>query len=349
MKLQVVCRGSVQEGLGHLLRTRTFARHAAAGHDVEVVAIVEPELENVLAGLSCPVRFVRTDTAAVERLRAFGPDALIFDTTRFEATLMDEAAAAGFLLGSISPVFEHLARMDVVFTRTRRNVALGSARVHGGLQYAIFNDHCQAIDDATYERSLTRAELPIGVCMGGADAANKTLIVLQALAGLEQPTTIWVLLGEGYAHSYHQLVDAVRSDLRHEIILAKANRSMWQILGNCALGVMAGGLTTIEAVHAGLPTINVFERAEHAAMLAELFEAGVCLNGGLVTGRSLQPAVAAVRRLSAERAELRAMRSRTRGLVDHQGPIRVLREIEQAVLQKALRGRRSPSAEVAHA
>ena len=349
MKLQVVCRGSVQEGLGHLLRTRTFARHAAPEHDLEVVAIVEPELENLLAGLACRVRFVRSDAAALECLRAFEPDALMFDTTRFDPGLMDDAASAGFLVGSISPVFEHLARMDVVFTRTRRNASLGSARVYGGLQYAIFNDYCQAIDDASYERSLGRKELPIGVCMGGADAANKTLIVLQALAGLVEPTTIWVLLGEGYAHSYNQLVDAVRCDSRHEIILAKANRSMWQILGNCALGVMAGGLTTVEAVYAGLPTINVFERVEHAAMLTELFEAGVCLNGGLMSGRSLEPAAAAVRRLSADRAELRAMRGRTRGLVDPLGPVRVLREIEQAVLQKALRGRRGAATEVAHA
>ena len=349
MKLQIVCRGSIQEGLGHLLRTRTFARHAAATHEVEVVAIVEPELEDLLAGLNCPVRFVRTDAAALPGVRAFAPDALLFDTTRFDAGLMDEAAAAGFLLGSISPVFEHLARMDLVFTRTRRNPSLGDTRILGGLQYAIFNDHCQGIDDATYERNLARPELPIAVCMGGADAANKTLSILQALALLEEPTTIWVLLGEGYAHSYNQLVDAVRGDLRHEVILAKANRSMWRILGNCALGLMAGGLTTVEAVYAGLPTINLFDRPEHASMLAELFDAGVCLNGGLIFGHSLQPTLEALRRLAAGRDELRTMRARTKGLVDHLGPVRVLREIEQAVLQKALRGRRGPALEVAHA
>lgn len=349
MKLQVVCRGSIQEGLGHLLRTRTFARHAATLHEVEVVAIVEPELENLLAGLDCPVRFVQTDAAALLRVRAFAPDALLFDTTRFEAGLMDDAAASGFLLGSISPVFEHLSRMDLVFTRSRRNPAFGNARVLGGLEYAIFNDRCLVIDDATYERNLARPDLPIAVCMGGADAANKTLLILEALASLEEPTTIWVLLGEGYAHSYNQLVDTVRGDLRHEVILAKASRSMWRILGNCALGLMAGGLTTVEAVYAGLPTINLFDRPEHAGMLTELFEAGVCLNGGLVFGRSLQPTLEALRRLSAGRDELRAMRERTKGLVDALGPVRVLREIEQAVLQKALRGRRGPALEVLHA
>jgi spore coat polysaccharide biosynthesis predicted glycosyltransferase SpsG len=349
VKLQIVCRGSVQEGLGHLLRTRTFARHAQASHDVEVVAIVEPELENVLTSLECPVRYVRSDGEALACLQRFAPDVLAFDTTRFEAKWMNEAAAAGFLLASISPVFEHLERMDVVFTRTQRNAPIGSARICGGLQYAIFNDYCLTIDDADYERNLALPELPIAVCMGGADAANKTLSVLQALAGLEEPTTIWVLLGEGYAHSYTRLVNAVRKDLRHEVILAKANRSMWRILGNCALGIMAGGLTTVEAVHAGLPTLNLFDRPEHARMLTELFEAGVCVNGGLIHGRSLQPAMETMRRLSSHRDELRAMRARTKGLVDRQGPARVLRELEQSVLDKALRGRRTPLGEVAHA
>jgi spore coat polysaccharide biosynthesis predicted glycosyltransferase SpsG len=349
MKLQIVCRGSVQEGLGHLLRTRTFARHAQSTHDVEVVALVEPELQSVLAGLKCPVRFVRSEAEALPRVEAFAPDALVFDTTRFEAKRLEEAAAAGFLLASISPVFEHLERMDLVFTRTQCNAPLGSARICGGLPYAIFNDYCLAIADADYERNLALKELPIAVCMGGSDAANKTLAVVEALARLEEPTTIWVLLGEGYAHSYHRLVDAVRGDLRHEVILAKANRSMWRILANCALGIMAGGLTTIEAVYAGLPTLNLFDRPEHARMLAELFAAGVCVNGGLIQDRSLAPAVETLRRLANSRDELRAMRNRSKGLVDRNGPARVLHELEQAVLQKALRGRRPAHREVAHA
>jgi spore coat polysaccharide biosynthesis predicted glycosyltransferase SpsG len=341
--MQIVTRGSVREGLGHLLRTRTFARQAQSAHEVEVIAIIEPELENVLAGLECPVRFVRNDAEVLPWLQAGAPDALVFDTTRFEAARMEEAAAAGFLLCSISPVFEHLARMDVIFTRTRRNEPLGDTRIFGGLHYAIFNDHCRTIDDVQYERNLASAELPIAVCMGGSDAANKTLRIVQALARLDVPTTIWVLLGEGYAHSYNTLVDAVRGDLRHEVILAKTSRSMWHILGNCALGLMAGGLTTIEAVHAGLPTLNLFDRPDHAGMLDELFTAGVCLDGGLMSNPSLDPAIETIRRLASQRDELRAMRARTRGLVDRQGATRVLRELEQQVLQKALRHRNTPS------
>jgi len=162
------------------------------------------------------------------------------------------------------------------------------------------------------------------------------LSVVQALTALPEPSTLMVLLGEGYAHSYNALVDTVRGNARHEVVLAKTNRSMWRLLSQCAMAIMAGGLTTIEAVYAGLPTVNLFEKPEHAAMLDELFEAGVCLNGGLFSERSLHTARRMVRRLNAQRDELRRMRQRSQGLVDLNGPARVLAVIE-AELERRLR------------
>ena len=329
MKLQIITRGSVREGLGHLLRTRTFAKSATPAHQVEVVAIVEPELENVLGELKCPVRFVREDAGVVPFIQDAAPDALVFDTTRLAPEVFAAVSASARLTASISPVFEHLAAVDMLFTRNARFTPLPNVQIFGGLRYAIFNDHCGIIDAATHDRALARPDLPIAIAMGGSDAANKTLAVLRALAAMPEPTTIWVLLGEGYAHSYEALVDVVRGDQRHEIILAKASRSMWQVMSNCALAVLAGGLTTVEAIHAGLPTINLFERPEHHAMLDELFEQGICLNGGLFSEESLTTMVETLRRLNHNRDELRAIRRRTRGLTDRRGAHRVLEEIER--------------------
>ena len=36
-------------------------------------------------------------------------------------------------------------------------------------------------------------------------------------------------------------------------ILAKTNRSMWRVLGNCSLAILAGGVTSYEAAFAGCP------------------------------------------------------------------------------------------------
>ncbi|HMR67750.1 MAG TPA: hypothetical protein PKE64_27380, partial [Anaerolineae bacterium] len=61
MKLQVVCRGSTKEGLGHLFRTRTFAKTAQLNHQVSVVAIVEPDLQVIFSELDCPVYFAERE------------------------------------------------------------------------------------------------------------------------------------------------------------------------------------------------------------------------------------------------------------------------------------------------
>lgn len=344
MKLQVLCRGSMRDGLGHLLRTRTFARLAAQTHEVEVVAVVEPDLEPLLADLPCPLHPVRSDDEIPPFLDAFAPDVVVFDTVRLRPATFAAAAAAAVLLVSISPVFEHAARLDVLVTRSARNPALPGVHILGGLPYAIVNDRCQAIDDATYERNLALAELPVAICMGGADAANKTLGVLRALSALPQPLSLMVMLGEGYAHSYNALVEAVRGESRHEVILAKTNRSMWRLMSHCAVAILAGGITSVEALHAGLPTINLFEVPEHQAIMRELLESGVCLDGGLFSEASLATTVERLRHLDAHRDELRALRQRSRGLVDLHGPSRVLQAIEQHLLAKALRqARRAPA------
>ncbi|MEW5976521.1 MAG: hypothetical protein AB1898_12035 [Acidobacteriota bacterium] len=334
MRLQIVCRGSTKEGLGHLFRARTFAKTAQYFHDVEIVAILEPELELLFGELNCSVRFARNDRAALAYLQDFDAEVLLFDLTRLDREIFEEAIGTPRLTASLSPVFEHMARLNIVFTRTAQAPQLDGVQIFGGLRYAIFNENCTWIEDDRYERNLSLPDFTIAVCMGGGDAANKTLAVLQALMRINSNLTIWALLGEGYSHSYNELVDTVRGSRRHEVILAKTNRSMWRIMGQCSLGILAGGLTTIEAIYAGLPTVNLFERQEHLdTMTQELFELGVCVNGGLFSERSLDTMVRTVQYLNDNRNRLREMHVRCKGLVDSRGSERVLQELE-AELEK---------------
>lgn len=337
MRMQVICRGSVTEGLGHLLRTRTFANYAARFHEVDVLALVDPGLEILLASLPCPVCPARREADLLPRIARFQPDVLVFDTTRMDPDTFAAARRLARLTVSISPVFDRANQLDLLFTRTRC-APLPGVKIRAGLEYAIFSDHCQPIDDSTYERNLSLPELPIAVSMGGADAANKTLAVLQAITRMPEPSTIIVLLGEGYAHSYNALVDRVRGDTRHEVVLAKTNRSMWRVMSHAAIALLAGGLTTVEAIHAGLPSLNLLDRPEHRHLLGDFFNLGVCLDGGPFSRESLDRAVQTLRHLHRHRDELRRMRQRSAGLLDNHGPRRVLQAIEQE-----LAGRSRPS------
>jgi len=333
MKLQIVCRGSTQEGLGHLFRTRTFARAVQHLHETEVVAIVQEGLESILVGMDCPVRFVRDDKYILSYLQEYQADVLIFDLTRIDTAVFQEIKSIPHLTASLSPVFDHMSSIDVLFTRVKHSPPIDGVKIYGGLEYAIFNDHGIVIDDMTYERNLSLSELPIAVCMGGTDAANKTLAVVQSLVKSLDPFTIWVLLGEGYAHSYNALVEAVKDNRSHEVVLAKTNRSMWQVMSNCVLGILAGGLTTIEALYAGLPTINLLAKQEHFDVMHELFDMRVCLYGGTFSPEALSTMVKTVEYLNQNRNQLKEVRAHCKGLIDTRGSERVVKKLETLIGQ----------------
>lgn len=330
MKILVLTKGSSKSGLGHLFRTSTFVKYASQRHDVSVVAVLDPDLHEVIRDIADCTTIVAADGEVPQALMKRSPDVIVFDFVSMDPAAWAAVSVAGRLRVSLSPVFAHADDVDLLFTRTSNNGTAGSCVVYGGLEYAVFSEHCSVISDEQYFANLGRSDLPIGICMGGADAANKTLSVLRALVDIEQVCMFWVLLGEGYLHSYNDLVEVTKRNRRHEIILAKTNRSMWKILGNCALAVLAGGLTTVEAIYAGLPTINLFEREEHLdAMSQELFDREVCMDGGFFREESLTALRFTMQELMKRKSRLLSMRENTKGVVDKRGCERILEKIEQ--------------------
>jgi spore coat polysaccharide biosynthesis predicted glycosyltransferase SpsG len=331
MKLMVVCRGSASEGLGHLFRARTFARAATKRAQVHLVCIAPAHLHALFDDAGCQVDLVEDASRLGDFARDARPDVCVLDMTSLpEATVRELKASVPHLV-SISPVFSHMELLDAVFTRSTRPEPVPRIAVHGGLKYAIFSDSCHPIDQRTFSRHLKRPELPVAVCMGGTDAANTTLRVLRELVKVDRPCTFWTLLGEGYEHSYAQLVEVVRDARRHEVVLASTSRSMWTVMGNCVLAVTAGGLTALEAVYAGLPAITLLASSDRRSLMAPLYEIDAILDGGVASDPSLANLGTLVNELHANRKELQAIRDRCRGLVDDRGAERTLDVIEEAV------------------
>lgn len=333
MKLGIVCKGSTELGLGHLLRTRSFVQSIEHLHEVTVFASVGPGLESTFSETTADVRFFSHEHELVDLVGDL--DILLFDLTHLDDWTFFKLKHRAKLIASISPVFNQAKHVNVFFTRNRNYTPMPGVKIFGGMEFAIFNHHCKPIDAETYERNLGSSDFPIAVCMGGGDAANKTLAVLEALVSIPVPCTIWVLLGEGYSHSYAQLVDTIRGNLRHEVVLAKTNRSMWNVMSNCVVGIMAGGLTAVEAIYAGLPTINLFDRKEHYEMLEELFDARVCLNGGVFSEGALGVLPKTLVALHHDRSRLREIRLRGQGVVDQNGSLRVLRILEDELAARS--------------
>ena len=322
-----VCRGSAEHGLGHVIRTRAVAEALPPGTQAEVVAIGDSLAAAMLDGLELPWSVVGEDSDMAGRTA----EVVVFDTIPLEAAVF-EALADGALTASLSPIFDHLDRVDVAFNRTRYSEA-GPApddpRLLYGLEYAIVREACRPIDTKTFEAHLAEDPLSIAISMGGADAPNRTLRVLDALRDVRAPATFWVLLGEGYAHSYRDLVESVKRDARHEVVLAKTNRSMWRILRNCSLAILAGGVTTYEAARAGLPSVNLVESAGHAFLVRELAERGAAIDAGVLDDAGLASLRATIDRLEQSREDLLQMHLAAKPLIDGEGARRVVEAIAE--------------------
>lgn len=324
-----ICRGSVQDGIGHVIRTRTVARTMKQSAIVRVLAIGDQHAEHLLARQGLAYAVVADDAAAMADAAAFRPDVVVFDLMHFDAGAFAELNAR-CLTASLSPIFDHLGQVDAVFHRSRRTGQdwPQGPHVYADLRYTVVSEHCQRIPSRLYEYHLQEERLSLAVSMGGTDAANKTLRVLERLRELPQRLLIWALLGEGYAHSYEDLVGAIHAS-EHEIILAKTNDSMWRILSTCSVALLAGGTTTYEAAYAGLPSINFLETPAHYFLLEELVDEGISLCAGQTFDEALEQLNPMLAGLYDNRQTLLEMHHRAHSMMDADGAKRIVAALLQ--------------------
>lgn len=332
-RLLMICRGSSDHGLGHVMRTRTVASCLARRLQVAIVALGETAvLTSLLQGRNLTFR-IENDPGKVLAVQSeLQPDIVVFDAIDFPEPVLLELRRRAMLV-SLSPAFSGQAHMDLLFHRTKYlGRELGSPAppesLRCGLEYVVLRENCLQIGEDVYERNLARQPLSIAISMGGVDAGNNTLRLLASISQLAHPLLVWVLLGEGYAHSYQALVDCTNRAGRHEIILAKTTDSLWRVLETSSLAILAGGVTTYEAAFARLPSINVLANERGPILVQELVEAGVCLAAGPPFASALPAINTHIARLEQSRGELLNMHRHCHGLIDGHGAERIAHQIE---------------------
>jgi spore coat polysaccharide biosynthesis predicted glycosyltransferase SpsG len=279
--LLMVARGSVQDGLGHIMRTRAVADELCRmGVRLKLLILGDESCISLLQHTTLPYEFCESDEQVVSQVLQSEVGCVVFDMLRFDQAGFLRIKACCRTL-SLSPVFSCLPHTDDLFHRTvyedpEWSVQKPFPRIHSGLKYTIVSERCHRIPSQIYRSHLKKSPLSIGISMGGADAANRTLAILNALKNIQSSLLIWVALGEAYTHSYEALVAAVRGT-RHEVILIKSNESMWRVLQNACVLICSGGLTTYEAAFAGLPSINIPAHPTRNFLIRELEEKGACI------------------------------------------------------------------------
>jgi spore coat polysaccharide biosynthesis predicted glycosyltransferase SpsG len=297
---------------------------------VRLVVIGDGCATPLLAGRGIDFLSVNDEAGALQAAEAFAPDVIVFDLLRFDVSATRQLALRAMTV-SLSPIFDSMAEVALMFHRSEiANPAWPlhpvGPKLRGGLQYAVVSSHTTRIPGEVFEHHAADPTLSLAISMGGTDAANKTLRVLEELKQCSAPLLIWLLLGEGYAHSYQSLVDTMQGS-HHEIILAKTNNSMWRILHLCSLVLLAAGTTTYEAAYAGIPSINLLEHSHTAYLIEELVQKGVAICAGKNFEDSLKALNAHIEALNLDRARLRSMHRAAHSLLDGKGAERIIEEI----------------------
>jgi spore coat polysaccharide biosynthesis predicted glycosyltransferase SpsG len=281
MNLTFIIKASPSIGYGHLIRSRTLARDLTGlmkkADSLHYYVIGDPQLAGLLSGEPFPFEVFESESDLLaQRTKLCFDDFVAFDMLSVEDDLYDEVRGRASSLVSISPVFNRLTDVDLFFHRSKyHSSSFGpNTDVHKGLDYALIQASCARIRAASFKEHLYDDKLSIAVSMGGGDAANQSLATLAALNDLKKDCTIWLMLGEGYSHSYDDLIAESRKS-HHEIILAKTLSSMWKVLGLSSLLILPGGVTTYEAAYSGLPVLNIVRDPSQRFLIQELLELGV--------------------------------------------------------------------------
>lgn len=318
MNISFVLKASTNIGYGHLIRSRALANsiHSLCRKDDKVFYYVigDKTLDNLLTNSCFEYSiFQSEDEIILSKDNLKLNDIVIFDLLSVSDMLFDIVSRKAWVV-SISPIFSHMSKVDAVFHRTEyHDFSFNeTTEVFKGLDYTLIQHGCKYIDTATYKKYLNEEKMSISVSMGGGDAANKSLKVIQELNKLKDNYIIWLMLGQGYKYSYDDLIEESKKS-HHEIILAKTNTSMWKVLGLSSLLLLPGGITSYEAAYAGLPTINIVENTNQIYLIQELIEKGV---SDLVTCIDDGELVAKIEYYNLNRSELFAKHLNTKGLID---------------------------------
>lgn len=328
------CRGSSEVGLGHIMRTRAVAEEASELGECTIVVVGDLSAKTLLEGAAAQVIFTESDHEAAELMRNQRPDVAVFDTMHFQSNAF-ESIAQRSLTASLSPIFDRLEHCDRFYHRTRehslRETPSWKPQWRAGFEYAVVRRGVQRISRAAYEHTaLSDDPLSVAISMGGGDAQNSTLRVLEHLRAIDRPMLFWALLGEGYQHSLDDLIQCVRADKRHEIIIARTTDAMWRVLRSCSVAVLAGGTVTFEAIAAGLPSINLLSSPGHAFLIREAVERGVAFSAGDNFEQGLDRTADYLRQFDADRAMLINAHRASEGLIDGLAAKRIAQDLAKA-------------------
>ena len=173
-----------------------------------------------------------------------------------------------------------------------------------------------------WKRPIAVVGKRILITMGGSDSENATAKALQAVASLDLPLDIVVVLGEHYPYS--KRLAALARNVPHRVRIIKGTDRMAALMAWADLGISTFGTTSWELAYMGLPAVSLVVEAHQ-----KTFAQAMARYGAIVKLDERDPFPAGFLRDAVNQAlqspqSRKKMSRRGRALVDGLGNRRVL-------------------------
>jgi dTDP-4-amino-4,6-dideoxy-D-galactose acyltransferase len=328
MKTKILfrCDGGMEAeiGTGHVARDSRIAQELEKYGDIEIGFVMADNAfsRNFRKSSKWPVYlFEEASPSSCEKaIGEFSADILVVDCLDSDPAFMKKARQHCSVLVTMDDTGPGANEADVVINAIRN----GYDTPYSGPRYAIVPKEISAL------RTIRPECRSIFVSFGGYDHLNLTLKAAMALESLETQVEIRLVVGPAYPH--WEALNAFLKGSKRKFAVHNNPENYNQLLCSSDMAITNGGLSSFEAMSAGLPCIVIAQYAHQAATGKKYHNEGavdfIDLGSHVGEGEIL----ARVRRLMGD-FDLRARMSRTaQGVVDGDGLIRVAEAIR--ILQR---------------
>ncbi len=171
MVISIYCKASTKIGLGHLIRSNSFANQILQSDsnvainfclvgDITLIKLVTNKKISVSTyeNESDVEPFLNTGIVVIDMIEI---------STHLLKTIKKDTKASIVL----SPVFNNYHHVDYYFGRTKylnfKRSSYPNLKIFAGFEYAIIQDNCKKISAGIVEQNLNSNYFPIAIIMGG--------------------------------------------------------------------------------------------------------------------------------------------------------------------------------------
>ncbi len=334
MKLVIRADATAQMGTGHLMRCLALGQ-AVKDRGGEVVFVTHTVSDALLQKIKKEFRTytlpgITARDAALQIFSQENPDWVVLDGYHFDDEYQKAVKKAGFKLLCIddyAPLGHYYA--DIVLNQNYgaeklKYTAEPYMRILAGTRYALLRR--EFLKYADFNREIPDIAKKILVTMGGADAENHTLKVLQALMLIDEPLQIKVIIGASNPH-YESISEEAGKE-KHDIELLRAVEDMAPLMAWADLAISAGGSTVWELAFMGLPSLLGIVADNQENAVTALADSGVFISLGWLKEKTLNEIVVHIGAFirNKELRETSSLKAKT--IVDSKGGERISTQLD---------------------